>query len=74
MAYFDGINLETFEYKLQGKIAEIEKINNGFGFDSIFLYKGKYLSDMSMDNKNKISPRAIVLKKLNKFLQKNIDL
>ena len=74
MAYFDGINLKTFEYKLKGKIAEIEKINNGFGFDSIFLYNGKYLSNMSMEEKNNISPRAIVLKKLSNFLQKNIDL
>ena len=74
IAYFDGINLKTFEYKLKGSIAYKEKINQGFGFDSIFLYNGKYLSDMNINEKNKINPRAFALEKLNSFLQKNIDL
>ena len=73
IAYFDGINLKTFEYKLKGMIALKENINQGFGFDSIFLYNNKYLSDMDINEKNKINPRAFALKKLNKFLQKNID-
>jgi len=64
IAYFDGINLETFEYSLEGRIALKENINNGFGFDSIFLYNGKYLSDMSMQEKNDISPRKIALNEL----------
>ena len=29
VAYFDGINLITSEYRLKGKIAKSEKINNG---------------------------------------------
>lgn len=61
VAYFDGINLITSEYSLKGEIAESEKINNGFGFDSIFLYNGKYLSDMNISEKNKISPRKMAL-------------
>ena len=75
IAYFDGINLISKEYSLEGEIAPYEKINNGFGFDSIFLYKGKYLSDMSMSEKNEISPRRIALSKLklDKNFQKNID-
>lgn len=75
IAYYDGINLITKEYKLKGTIALKEKINNGFGFDSIFLYKGKYLSDMTIDEKNKISPRRKALEKIkvDKFFQKNID-
>ena len=76
IAYFDGINLITKEYKLEGSIAYREKINMGFGFDSIFLYKGKYLSDMTIEKKNKISPRnkALEMLKVDKNFQKNIDL
>ena len=75
IAYFDGINLITSEYRLKGEIAKIEKINQGFGFDSIFLYNGKYLSDMTIDEKNKINPRKKALEKIldNKIFQKNID-
>lgn len=76
IAYFDGINLETSEYRLEGTIADTEKIGNGFGFDSIFLYKGKYLSDMTLEEKNLISPRrnAILNLKKQKNFQKNVDL
>jgi len=75
VAYFDGINLITSEYSLKGEIAKEENINKGFGFDSIFLYNGKYLSDMSILEKNKISPRQIALTNLvnDKNFQKNVD-
>ncbi len=76
MAYYDGINLIVSEYRLKGEIAETEHINNGFGFDSIFLYKGIYLSDMTIEEKNAISPRRNALIKLmnKKKFQKNVDL
>ena len=76
IAYFDGINLITSEYRLKGNISTLEHINNGFGFDSIFLYKGKYLSDMTLNEKNEISPRYKALLKLsqNKNFKKIIDL
>lgn len=75
IAYFDGINLETSEYRLKGSIANSVNENNGFGFDSIFLYKGKYLSDMDINEKNMISPRkkALIILKNSKILQKNVD-
>lgn len=73
-AYYDGKNLQTFTSSLKGTIAYEEHINMGFGFDSIFLYNNEYLSNMSISNKNKISPRTSSLKKLQDFLQKNIDL
>ncbi len=74
-AYFDGINLETSEYRLNGMVANSEKIGNGFGFDSIFLYNGKYLSEMTLKEKNQISPRRFALEKLkeSKKMQKNVD-
>jgi len=76
VAYYDGINLLTSKYRLKGEIAEVEKIGNGFGFDSIFLYNGKYLSDMTILEKNMISPRKFALTNLakEKKFQKNVDL
>ena len=74
-AFYNGIDLITSEYKLKGKLAKRENINQGFGFDNIFLYKNKYLSNMTIDEKNTISPRKFALEKLvlNKKFQKNID-
>ena len=76
IAFYDGINLETYEYKLKGTIANTIKENKGFGFDSIFLYNNKYLSDMDIEEKNLISPRQNTLLKLKKSknFQKNVDL
>ena len=75
IAYYDGINLEKFEYRLKGTIAKSIKEGNGFGFDSIFLYKGKYLSEMTLEEKNKISPRkkALLELKKSKNFKKNVD-
>ena len=75
VAYFDGIQLKTSEYRLKGEIAPVIKENKGFGFDSIFLYHGVYLSDMQMEEKNNISPRKNALLKLKNlnFFQKNVD-
>ena len=76
IAFYDGINLITHEYRLKGEISKYEHINNGFGFDSIFLYNNKFLSDMSLDEKNQVSPRKIALTNLakDKIFQKNLDL
>ena len=75
IAYFNGNNLETFEYRLKGTIAKTIKDGNGFGFDSIFLYKEKYLSEMTLEEKNNISPRkkALIMLKNSKKFQKNVD-
>ena len=75
IAFFDGINLITSENKLKGSVAKSEKINQGFGFDSIFLYKNRYLSDMTINEKNEISPRKFALLSLknDKNFQKVID-
>lgn len=76
IAFYDGINLITHEYRLKGEISKYEHINNGFGFDSIFLYNNKFLSDMTLDEKNQVSPRKIALTNLakDKIFQKNLDL
>lgn len=75
IAYYDGINLITKEYRLKGLVAKYEHINNGFGFDSIFLYENKFLSDMTILEKNEVSPRKIALTMLvsDKNFQKNYE-
>mgnify|MGYP005669024923 FL=1 len=46
----------------------------GFGYDPIFIPNGfnKTFSQMSMDEKNKISHRAIAVEKLSKFLYSRV--
>lgn len=59
-----------FEGKVYGSIASKRMGKQGFGYDPIFIPNGfnKTFSQMSMDEKNKISHRAIAVEKLSKFL------
>ncbi len=63
-----------FSGKLKGQIAQEIKDGNGFGYDPIFLYNDKYLSELSIEEKNKISHRAKALEKVANYLtlQNNI--
>lgn len=60
----------SFEGIIKGEITEKEYGNSGFGYDSIFkpLNSDYTFAEMSNDEKNKISHRAIALNKLNEFL------
>jgi XTP/dITP diphosphohydrolase len=55
----------TVEGKVKGKIIKQKRGNNGFGYDPVFYYEklGKTFSEMDIEEKNKISHRAIALKK-----------
>lgn len=53
-----------FTGTLQGNIAFNIKEGNGFGYDSIFMYDNKYISDISQTEKNLISHRYEAIKKL----------
>lgn len=59
-----------FEGKVYGSISSKRMGKQGFGYDPIFVPNGfnKTFSQMSMDEKNKISHRAIAVEKLSKFL------
>ena len=60
----------SVEGKIRGIISTKILGKKGFGYDPIFIPNGfnKTFSQMSMDEKNKISHRAIAVEKLSKFL------
>ncbi len=61
-----------FEGKVFGKIITEPRGSNGFGYDPVFVPKGydKTFAEMSMNEKNHISHRAIAVRKLIDFLEK----
>jgi len=58
------------EGRLEGYILEKMKEKNGFGYDPLFYIPKfkKTLAELSPETKNKISHRAIALKKMKKYL------
>ena len=64
-------NTYTFEGIVHGKIAENPSGNKGFGYDPIFIPEelDKSFAEISAEAKNKISHRAIAMKKLSAFLR-----
>ncbi len=59
-----------FEGIVNGTITQAKKGTNGFGYDPVFMPNGYNLTfaEMDFETKNKISHRAIALKKLVTFL------
>ena len=56
---------------LDGEIAEKSNGLGGFGYDALFIFDGKRtLSEVSQDEKNKISHRAKAVNELKKILTK----
>ena len=74
IVYYDGKNTIEAEGILKGNISKECRGDNGFGFDEIFeLPNGLTLAELSLEEKNKISPRAIALNNLKeKLTEKNI--
>lgn len=66
----DGEN-HLFEGVIKGRLTEAPVGNNGFGYDPIFIPNGYDITfaQMSMDQKNRISHRALAMKKLIAFLK-----
>ncbi|WP_215538440.1 RdgB/HAM1 family non-canonical purine NTP pyrophosphatase [Borreliella bavariensis] len=65
----------NFEGIIKGEIALSlnDDKNYGFGYDSIFLTKNnKKLSDLTLEEKNKISHRGIAFSKFKKFLLESL--
>ena len=62
--------INSFEGILNGEIISERRGEKGFGYDPIFIPKGfdRTLAEMTLEEKNKISHRAIAFQKLNNFL------
>jgi len=60
-----------FEGKVEGRIINERLGTGGFGYDSVFIPAGceKTFAEMSMDEKNTISHRAMAIRKLVEFLR-----
>jgi XTP/dITP diphosphohydrolase len=60
-----------FEGKICGKIAEIPTGNAGFGYDPIFIPEGynESFAELSLEEKNNISHRALAVEKLADYLK-----
>lgn len=59
-----------FEGRIDGNIAKNPRGNSGFGYDPIFVPEGYLVSfaELGVDEKNKISHRALAVQKLAEFL------
>ena len=59
LVYVDKDNVIEATGKMVGTIAEEEHPGNGFGFDRVFILPdGRYVSELTREEKNKISHRA----------------
>lgn len=71
-ALYDGKNLRIFKGTITGKLVSKNKGSNGFGFDKVFVPDGYKITFAQMPTKlkNKISHRALALKKLKAYLSR----
>lgn len=63
--------IHTFEGIVKGTISTQRKGTSGFGYDPIFIPEGhtRSFGEMSLEEKNQMSHRAIAVKKLTDFLE-----
>ncbi len=68
--YFDGKNYTSTQGEVYGKIVKTKKGANGFGYDPYFVPDGynMTMAELSFEEKNKISHRAIAFNKLKKMI------
>ncbi len=70
LAYPDG-KYQSFEGKVDGKIAFDKQGSNGFGFDPVFIPDGydKTFAELGFEIKNKISHRGRALEKFTQYVK-----
>lgn len=70
IAYVNGNEQHLFEGKVEGKIIESPRGNEGFGYDPVFVPDGnsKTFAEMSLEEKNQWSHRARAVAKFVGFL------
>jgi XTP/dITP diphosphohydrolase len=68
-----GKILATFEGVVEGRIIDVPKGKQGFGYDPVFVPNGfaETFAELSADRKNRISHRAKAGQKLKRYLQTN---
>lgn len=73
-AFPDGRRLVSYD-TVEGIIGWEEKGENGFGYDPIFFVpeKGKYMAELSPEEKNAISHRGKALRKMKVMLKKELE-
>ncbi len=69
---FDGIEHHTFEGRVEGTVADAPCGESGFGFDVIFVPAGhrRTFGEMTAEEKNRISHRALALQQVKEWLGK----
>lgn len=72
IGYYDGVDFHFFAGEVEGSIGEVEG-ESAFGFDPIFTSKDldKTFAEMSADEKNSLSHRALAVKELVEFIDKS---
>lgn len=70
--YYDGEKHKTVFGEFTGRIIDQFRGTNGFGYDPIFIPDGfnTTLAEMTLDEKNQISHRAIAFKKMKNILNR----
>lgn len=73
IAIVDKLGVHVFTGRVDGIVIPKPSGVSGFGYDNVFVPNAtnKTLADMSTDEKNKYSPRAIALKKLLNHINSN---
>jgi len=73
IGYYDGENLELFEWSLQGTIANTPVWENGFGWDKIFIPEGYDCTraQLDVDDDKKTYLQIKRIDKLREYLAKN---
>ena len=71
LVYYNGHDIISTEGVIEGSISKFRRGTNGFGFDEIFeLPDGRTLAELSPEDKNELSARAIAAKELKLKLEK----
>lgn len=75
MVYYDGKEIKFSNGKLEGKIIDLPKGVNGFGYDPIFIPTGynKTLAELSSVEKNAISHRHNALLKMAELIKNELN-
>ncbi len=72
IALYDGEDVQYFEGRINGQIALAPKGESGFGYDPLFIPTGyeNTFAELGFAEKNKISHRALALKKFCDFMER----